>query len=409
MKLESQSGQIQVHLNFAREVVDNNLSQKTEAGASGVDARTYLDEHRVLEWLQDVMTSLLRDRPTNPWEYIANSAYMKDSMGSRISNAADWASIPSPSGEKLRTESFAKSSQHVGQPCHDSTSHEEQTRAAMSALLHERPRCNTPMPTQQRSEDQAEGQVKAQALNAAGEIRAASKVLQKACSTEDFPQSSVSPGQDKFPVEQDMSPMLEANLAAESSAGPVTLEQNSQIRAASKILQKACSSGAAESLIEHGSSISSSYPQLHPHAPCIHDAPIGLMSPVSPAGLSIAAPPNGSAPSAIVRPPKAPSGHSVFNPRVPAVDPALSRPRSLPSLGSPNKSQVRSANLNAASCASSVPELPQLFAGGVSDEVGSFGDETRVRELLGRVVDSGRISASGHNSPAGSAHSAALS
>mmetsp|Transcript_109727 Transcript_109727/g.211068 ORF Transcript_109727/g.211068 Transcript_109727/m.211068 type:complete len:1018 (-) Transcript_109727:67-3120(-) len=54
-----------------------------------IDARSYLDEHNLLQWVQSLLQELIKDRPGDPWTYIdKQTAKMREKLGGEASKEA---------------------------------------------------------------------------------------------------------------------------------------------------------------------------------------------------------------------------------------------------------------------------------------------------------------------------------
>jgi len=52
------------------------------------DARSYLDKHQVLTWVQDVIQELVQDRPEDPWDYIVGGIASRRSLTTSVHSDA---------------------------------------------------------------------------------------------------------------------------------------------------------------------------------------------------------------------------------------------------------------------------------------------------------------------------------
>ncbi|CAE8591123.1 unnamed protein product, partial [Polarella glacialis] len=72
----------------AKEAADD---KKVEASASAKDAKDYLEGHQVLQFVQAVLQTVIKEKPANPYEYMARhfmSGYAKDDQRASVSAAA---------------------------------------------------------------------------------------------------------------------------------------------------------------------------------------------------------------------------------------------------------------------------------------------------------------------------------
>jgi len=89
LKLESKGGSIQVKLQVTKDNSPPRHAKRAVSQLNGaaVDARAYLDDHHLLEFLQDAMSDLLRDRPINPWEYIVRMARTREKVSTNTTGS----------------------------------------------------------------------------------------------------------------------------------------------------------------------------------------------------------------------------------------------------------------------------------------------------------------------------------